>query len=141
MITILVAMAAGCGQGKKAERFSALPFPDAAVPGMMTDPQDRAEYLAEHYWDAITDPSRTYPSDSLHVSGVRKAEVEQKFADWTYILNSLPFRNAEKAVARLYDKALACETKDNSSELFEFIVELSDRYFYDPNSPLRNEDF
>ena len=141
MITILAAMAVGCGQGKKAERFSALPFPDAVVPGMMSDPQDRAEYLAMHYWDGITDTSRAYPSDSVLVSGVSKGAVEQKFADWTSVLNYLPFRMAEKAVSRLYSKALACERKDTSSNVFEFFTDLARKYFYDPNSPLRNEDY
>ena len=33
----------GCGQGKKAEQFKALPFPDTVPPGMMTEP--RAQLL------------------------------------------------------------------------------------------------
>ena len=58
ILLLTVMTAAGCGQGKKAEHFTALPFPDSVPPGRMTDPQDRAEYLAAHYWDGITDPSR-----------------------------------------------------------------------------------
>ena len=134
-------MAAGCGQGKKAEQFKALPFPDCLPPGMMSDPHDRAEYYAEHYWDGITDLSRTYPSDSSLVSGVRIEDVEQKFADWTMVLDGIPFNKAEKAVIRLYDRISACEQKDSSSNLFETLTELSVKYFYDPNSPLRNEDY
>ena len=137
---LLAAAAAGCGNGKKAEQFKALPFPDCAVPGMMTDRQDIAEYVAGHFWDGITDPDRDYPSDSLLVSGVRKEDVEQKFADWTSILEMIPFNQAEKAVARLYDRAVACERKDTSSNLFETFTDLSYKYLYDPNSPLRNED-
>jgi hypothetical protein len=140
-ILLLAVLAVSCSQGKKAEQFKALPFPDITTPAMMSDPQDIAGYLAEHYWDRFADPSRTYPSDSLLVSGVKKGEVEQKFADWSYILGMLPFQKAEKAVSGLYSKALACEQADTSSAVFEFFNEIAYKYFYDPNSPLRNEDY
>ena len=140
-ILLLAVLAVSCSQGKKAEQFKALPFPDITTPAMMSDPQDIAGYLAEHYWDRFTDPSRTYPSDSLLVSGVKKGDVEQKFADWSYILGILPFQKAEKAVSGLYSKALACEQADTSSAVFEFFNEIAYKYFYDPNSPLRNEDY
>ena len=138
---LLAALATGCGQGKKAEQFKALPFPDCAPPGMMSDPQDRVEYMAEHYWDVFADPSRSYPSDSLLVSGVRKEEVEQKFADWTFILDRISFAKAENAISRLYDRVLACEKADTASNVFETVTELASRYLFDPNSPLRNEDY
>ena len=141
ILLCIAVMAAACGQGKKAEQFKALPFPDCLPPEMMSDPQDRAEYYAEHYWDGITDPSRRYPSDSSLVSGVRHEDVEQKFADWTMVLDRISFDKAEKAVARLYDRISACERKDTSSNVFETITDLSYKYFYDPNSPVRNEDY
>ena len=140
-ILLLAVFAVSCGQGKRAEQFEALPFPDMTVPAMMSDPQDIAEYLAEHYWDRFTDPARTYPSDSVLLSGVDRGNVEQKFADWTYILDMLPFEKAEKAVSRLYSKVLACESADTSSVVFEFFNDIAYKYFYDPNSPLRNEDY
>ena len=140
LLILLAVMAAGCGQGKKAERFAALPFPDVVPPGMMSDPQDRAEYLAEHFWDRFADPSRDYPSDSLLVSGVRRSDVEQKFADWTNVLDRVSRSSADKAVASLFDKSLVCERKDTASDVFETFTELAVKYFYDPNSPLRNED-
>jgi hypothetical protein len=140
LITLLAALAVGCGQGKKAEQFQALPFPQVTPPGMMTDAQDVAVYMAERYWDGITDPSRTYPSDSLLVSGVSRDDVEQKFADWTSILSLVPLQKADKAISRLYDRALACEKADTSSNVFETFNDLAYKYLYDPNSPMRNED-
>ena len=141
LIVLLAALAVSCGQGKKAEQFKALPFPECMPPGMLEDPMDRAEYVAEHYWDGITDPSRTYPSDSLLVSGVRKNDIEQKFADWTSVLDMISFQKAEKAVSRLYDRALVCERENSTSNVFETFTELTYKYLYDPNSPVRNEDY
>ena len=140
ILFVFAAIAAGCGQGKQAEQFKALPFPDTAPPGMMTDGNDIAEYMAVNYWNGITDPSRAYPSDSLLVSGVLKEDVEQKFADWTMILETVSPETADKAVGRLYDRAAACERKDTSSNVFETFTSLAYKYLYDPNSPLRNED-
>ena len=134
-----VLIVAGCGQ-RKAEQFQALPFPDVLPPAMMEDPQDRAEYMAQNMWNSLTDPSRTYPCDSLLVSGVRRTDVEQKFANWTQVLGMSSRPVAEKSVGRLYDRALACEKKDTSSNVFETFASLVDKYLFDPNSPLRDED-
>lgn len=134
-----VLIVAGCGQ-RKAEQFQALPFPDVLPPAMMEDPQDRAEYMAQNMWNSLTDPSRTYPCDSLLVSGVRRTDVEQKFANWTQVLGMSSRPVAEKSVSRLYDRTLACEKKDTSSNVFETFASLVDKYLFDPNSPLRDED-
>ena len=141
IISVALIAAAACGNNRKAEQFKALPFPETVPPAMMEDPLDRAEYMALNMWNVILDPSRSYPCDSAYVSGVRREDVEQKFANWTQILSSIRMPAAEKAVKRLYDKALACETKDTSSNIFETFRDLVDKYLFDPNSPLRNEDF
>ena len=141
IIFILAALAAaGCGN-RKAEQFTALPFPDIAVPGMIETPQDRAEYMAEHFWDALTAPERGFPCDSLLVSGVKRGEVEQKYANWLQILDMSRPDVAEKAVKRLYDRALACERHDSTSNVFEAFMGLADKYLHNVNSPLRNEEY
>ena len=76
LICVSAVCAAGCANNRKAEQFVALPFPDAVPPAMMEDQQDRAEYIALHWWDGITDPSREYPCDTAMVSGVRMSDVE-----------------------------------------------------------------
>ena len=131
----------GCGRnGKKAEQFKALPFPETVPPAMMDDMQDIAEYMAMHWWDGITDPSRDYPCDTLYVSGVAKGDVEQKFANWTNVLNMVDIAYARKSVSNLYGRAVACEKKDTASNVYETFTDLVIKYLYDANSPLRNED-
>lgn len=137
---LLAAVATGCRHGNKAEQFEALPFPAVTSPGMMTEAADIAEYMALHFWDRFADSSREYPSDSLMVSGVLKGEVEGQFANWNAILDMVPKHSAEKAISVLYDKAVECERKDTSSNVLETFSELAYKYFYDPNSPVRNED-
>ena len=96
--------------------------------------------MALHWWDGITDPSRTYPCDTALVSGVSLGDVEQKMANWTNVLNMVEISVVDKSLGRLYERAAACEKKDTSSNIFETFVSLVDKYLYDPNSPLRNED-
>ena len=141
IICTAAALAAGCANDRKAEQFTALPFPATVPPAMMEDPQDRAEYMAMRWFDQITDPSRTYPCDTLLVSGVKKGEVEQNFANWTNVLDMVGIDYARKSVSHLYDRVAACEKKDTSSNLFETFTDLMIKYLYDANSPLRNEDY
>lgn len=140
LISVLALVAVSCGN-KKAEQFQALPFPDVLPPEMIESTQDRIDYMAEHWWDKITDDARSYPSDSILVSGVPKEDVEQKFANWINILSMTDYPHAAKSVRRLYDRVVKCESKDTSSNVFETFTDLVERYLYDPNSPLRNEDF
>ena len=136
---LAVLLLAGCRE-KKAEQFQALPFPDLQLPTMISGQQEALEYMAVNYWNGITDLSRNYPSDSLLVSGVRRGDVEQKFADWTSVMEYAGHGIWSKAVGNLYDRALACEVKDTSSQVFETFVDLFQKYYYDPNSPMRNEE-
>lgn len=125
---------------EKVEQFSALPFPAVQVPSMISNQQDAVEYLAENFWNNFTDRSRRYPSDSLMSSGVLKTDVEQKFADWTAYLDAAGLEVAERSVSKVYADALACERADTSSNVFETFAELFQKYFFDPNSPMRNEE-
>ena len=130
----------GCRE-KKAEQFTALPFPDVTVPAVINTQNEAAEYLAEHWWDRLTDPERGYPCDSVLISGVSRSDVEQKFANWTVILGAVSYDHAVKSVRHLFDKVVSCEKKDTASNVFEAMTEIVQKYLYDPNSPMRNEDF
>lgn len=142
IITASLSLLAGCGgKSKKAEQFTALPFPDVMPPAMLSGEKERAEYQVLHWWDRITDPSREYPCDTVLVSGVSKDDLEQKFANWTSILCMVDFSAACRSVNRLYEKAYICEKADTSSNVFETFEDLVYKYLFDPNSPLRNEDF
>lgn len=125
---------------EKAE-FKPLPFPDVQIPSIISDQQEALAYYSQNFWNGLTDPSRNYPCDSLYVSGVPKDVVEQKFADWTMLLDAAPLEIALKSMENLYDGAYECEKKNPSSNVFETFVQLVQKYLYDPNSPVRNEEY
>ena len=138
-ISASLLLLAGCGtNSKKAEQFRALPFPDVLPPAMVDSPVAMTEYMALHWWDGITDISRSYPCDTLLVSGVRVGDVEQKMANWSNLLGVVDMSVVEKSMGRLYERAAACEKKDTSSNVFETFVGLVDKYLYDFNHCIIN---
>ena len=137
----LVAACNGGNDNKEKAESKTLPFPDVQVPAMVNDQQQAVEYMALNYWKGFTDASRSVRCDSLYIGGVDAGTVEQKFADWTYILNNVSLDVALKSVSNLYGRILACEEANPSSNVFESLVSLSEKYFYNANSPLRNEEY
>lgn len=137
---VLFAGCAGRG-GRAASAPQARPFPVVQVPGVIAAEQDAAvEYAAEHFWDAFADPKSGYACDTSLVRGVRKADVETAFASWLGLLANQDINRARKNISLLYSKVEACEQADTASNVFETITGLVEKYLYDPNSPLRNED-
>ncbi|MGN0188801.1 MAG: DUF5106 domain-containing protein [Candidatus Cryptobacteroides sp.] len=137
---VLFVGCAGSG-GKGASAPQARPFPYVQVPGVVAAEQEAAvEYAAEHYWDALTDLKGEYACDSSLVRGVKKSDVEAAFANWLGLLSNQDISRSRKNMSLLYSKAEACEEADTASNVFETMKGLVEKYLYDPNSPLRNED-
>ena len=140
IILLALITVAGCGN-KKAEKFKSLPFPDITLPAMIQTQQDAANYYAEHFWDNFTSLDRVYPSDSTMVNGVRRENLEQKFANWVNILDMVSLNTSEKAVYNLFDRVSAYEQANPSSDIFNTFEGLTDKYLYNANSPMRNEEY
>lgn len=140
-MTVLVAVSCGGrNASRKADVAQTQPFPQVQVPAMIEDRDEAVEYAALHYFDKFADSERKGLCDSVTVASVAAGEVEQAVSSWCFLLDKLPLQTARKAASRLFHRAEACEIADTSSNVFESIVALVDRYLYDPNSPVRNED-
>ena len=97
----------------------------AEIPSSSNTPKAEAEYVIVHYWD-------NFPFNDTTL--ISKPQVsEQAFADFVYILNNLPYETAEKGITTLMDKAAV------STEMVLYFDKLAEKYLYDPNSPMRNE--
>lgn len=113
-------------------------FPKLTVPAMYTTEEDMIEYAAAHFWDTYFAQSGV--TDSAAVLGVRKAELEQALSNYIEIQDNLPLAKAQKNMAELFAKVEACQQADTSSLFYLRFTEMVERYLYDPNSPMRNED-
>lgn len=106
-------------QQQKTKEFR---LPD--VPVTLTAPEDRAAYLSLHYWDHF---------DFADTSLVSRPEItEQAFVDF---LSILPYTNqAPAAIDTLFRRAAT------GQEMLYHFIELSDKYLYEPNSPMHDEE-
>lgn len=129
-------LACSCGGNQGAKTTATAP-PDASgamrrvelpvIPAMIVDPVERADYMALHYWDKFDF------SDTVDI--YRPEFMEQFFADYINVLNYASTAAAEKSIRDLTNKAVADTTMQYC------FMELFEKYLYDPNSPMRNEDF
>lgn len=126
---LLVGMlTAGCRQ-KSAETPMApvtdrgdLPLP--SLPASLTDPEERADYLAAHFWDAL-DFSDT-------IRSLDTAFIEQNFANYSTVLALASGRDT--AVGNLLGRIRAA-----SPAAYGLFVYVAEKYLYEPDSPVFDE--
>ena len=143
-LALMLSLASACGSrtGSKTERNAAAeptrPFPTITVPAAYTDDADRVKYAAEHFWDEYLAGKGV--TDSACILGVARPEVEQSFSTYITILWQQPLPQAQKSVEGFFKKVCATQQRDSSSQFFTQFTQTAARYFYDPNSPMRDED-
>lgn len=97
-----------------------------AIPPMLNTPELRADYLVRHYWENVNFADTNY---------VHHPEItEQAWADYIDILKLVPAKNADAALKELFAQVEKTKTS------YLYLAELADKYLYDPNSPMRNEE-
>ena len=96
-------------------------FPMVTVPDEITDPQARAKYLGEHFWD------------NVDFAAASEALVEQGLIDMASIF---PLLNSETLISSMTALVKKAET---SKEGLLMMLSLADKYLYGTASPLYNE--
>lgn len=96
------------------------------IPATLVTPESRIDYLTAHYWDNF---------DFTDTTLISKPEItEQAFADFIDLLAGIPAPKADSALTRMIKASTA------DSAMFVHFIDLSEKYLYDPNSPLRDEE-
>lgn len=135
-ILLLLCGAAGCSShaDKKQQETTAassdsvmvgFQLPD--IPALLEAPEERIDYLSRHFWDNFNFKDSTF---------LQKPEViEQAFVDFLDVLSHAPMETSQKALIDLMNSASV------NNSMFLHFINLTEKYLYDPNSPLRNEEF
>ena len=125
-------------------------FPEITVPSVYdSETEEAKEYVLQHYWDGFfKGDGATTPKAVL---GVADEDLEQALANYIQILHlqklqstpdSLePFKQACRSVKHMFSQLETRQLADTSSKAYQRFTEIVSRYLYDPNSPLRDEDF
>ena len=134
LFTLCILLLCACKSGNasnqsenESPRDTITTFTLPAIPQMMTAPEQRAEFLVKHYWDHVNFADTNY----IHHPEI----TEQAWADYCDILNHVPLKTAQGAMRKTIEQTNA------DKKVFTYITDLADKYLYDPNSPMRNEEF
>lgn len=124
LLAVLVCLSS-CGR-TDLQKNKKIEFQLPEIPVSMTDVDQRTVYLVSHYWD------RFDFKDTLYIGN---AEVtEQAFVNYLDLLNRVDASIADSSLRDLLDRAAV------DTAMYSYLTKLSDRYLYDPNSPMRNEE-
>ena len=101
-----------------------LPLPE--VPQILQEPNLRADYVVEHFWDAMDfcDTIKSHDSDFM----------EQNFANYINIFPIADVASQKMAVEILMHKAEADTTA------YLLLMSIAEKYLYEPNSPMLSEE-
>lgn len=125
---IFVACSGNNSQQKKKETEKPTPvFEMVAVPTLITEPKERADYLVTHYWDKFDFADTTY----VHFPDV----TEQAFSNYIAMLTYAEPAPVNRSLKKLVKSAEA------DPVIFSYFADLLEKYLYDPNSPTRNEEY
>ena len=102
-------------------------FERPIVPIMMTDPKDAAGYFIAHFWDKF-DFRDTMYCHAPEITG-------QAFAQFLGMFYLATEAKIQEGVSRLLDSAAVDEV------MFNYFCNLAERYLYNPNSPMRNDEY
>ena len=132
-LLLLLCLCTACGNSKAnsvskaevpADTITAFILP--AIPVMLDTPELRADYLVRHYWENVNFADTNY---------VHHPEVtEQAWVDYIDVLKLVSAKAADAAIKDVFTQA------EKSKTSYLYLAELADKYLYDPNSPMRNEE-
>jgi len=151
-IVTMFAITLSCGQGRGGRETGASgadaaaydasgyrAFPRVQVPTVCGDQESAAQFLAVHYWDAyFTGLGKTDTSATL---GVKNRELEKAFADYVGMLDYVSMADAQEGIINIFERVSAIQQQDTTSHIYTVFAQMAEKYLYDPNSPLRNEDY
>jgi thiol-disulfide isomerase/thioredoxin len=110
------------GAAKKPAEFQ-LP----TIPNLLMQPEARAAYLVQHYWDNFDFSDTAY----IHLPDIS----EQAFVDYIDVLPYVPLPIASESIKDMLKQAEA------DKKVYHYFTDLCEKYLYDANSPMRNDEF
>lgn len=113
------------GRSAFAQSPEELPLP--AIPSNITSPQDRADYLVGHFWDALNF------SDTAMARNI--PFVEQAFSNFISVFPYASEEGRSKAVETLVGRAEA------DSVALSIVKDIAEIYLYEPASPVFSEEY
>lgn len=103
-----------------------VPLP--AVPGELTDPAARADWLCAHFWDSLDMADRSRSLDTAY--------MEQSFANFASVL---PLASSDESRMRAVE-AVMSRAESAGADVRDRLLEIAQLYLYEPESPVYDEN-
>ncbi len=102
-----------------------LPLPD--VPSSLRSPEERAAYILGHFWDGMvwSDTLRSHDTDFM----------EQNMVNFINLFQYTDTASINAAVATMMNGATAVPSS------YMKVMDVAEKYLYDPNSPMLDEEY
>lgn len=133
LLSLLLSANGACSSGQASNKQEKVVVTDTitafalpTIPTMLNTPELRADYLARHYWDNVNFTDTNY----IHHPEV----TEQAWVNFIDILRLVPASTGDTALKTLFAQA------EKEKKCYMYLTSLADKYLYDPNSPMRNEE-
>lgn len=108
------------------------PFPEITVPAIYTDQASYVAYYISHYWDRY--------DFAAYDKKYTEETTGQAFANFAYLLQMQSGIGAATPEAQSAVKAMLSRAAVSEDAYWHFL-DLCEHYFYEPNSPMRNDEF
>ena len=135
LMVISVLILASCGGRRAADAPATRSFPDVKVPSAVSE-DERMGYALSHFWDGLIKDSDGFATDSLMVAGVSMDDMEKAAGTYASLVRIVSPEESSAALAGLEGKL---DDKGDTA-LFKGVASLIEKYLYDTQSPVRNED-
>ncbi|WP_018668365.1 DUF5106 domain-containing protein [Bacteroides gallinarum] len=133
LLSLLLNLSTACSNGQVSSKHVQTTTTDTIttfvlpeIPAMLNSPELRADYLAKHYWDNVNFADTNY----IHHPEV----TEQAWVNFIEILRLTSSSTSDTALKKLFAQA------EKEKKCYMYLTSLADKYLYDPNSPMRNEE-
>ena len=102
-------------------------FERPIVPAVINNPQEQAAYLIMHFWDKFNFSDTMY----CHAPNI----TDQAFANFINLFQHTTPEKVHEGITKMLDSALV------EVVMYNYFYKLGEHYFYDPNSPMRNDEY
>ena len=116
----------GDGASAMKDTVCAAHYSRPEIPQMITDPQQKAAYYVKYYWSGYSLADTAF---------IHSDETEQLYADFLDALQYVDTAEYRSALRTMMSRMEA------DSTAYARFCALGEKYLYDPNSPMRNEDY
>ncbi len=124
ILSAIIALSA-CKDKKQNPQEAEESFPSIAVPVGLASQEEAYNYLAIHFWDNF---------DLTDTAKINKEYTERALADYLRLLSQMPQDVRQQSIGKLLDRAHKTEG------VYDKLTELLEKYLYNIESPLLNEE-